>query len=161
MRTGVPDELNAITGRIVEAAITIHRRLGPGLLESVYHTLLANVLEQSGLKVTRHRTIPFEFSGIRFTRGLCVDLLVDDRVVVEVKSLEKLAPVHSKQVLTYLRLLDLRVGLLVNFGGATIKEGLRRIVNGYQPTGQSPLEIDRVVQIAEPLVIPPDEWPES
>ena len=114
---------------IIEASIAIHEKLGPGLLESVYQAVLPQALARRGLLVEAQRNVPFEFEGMRFQQGLTVDLLVDGQVVVELKSVEKLAPVHFKQVVTYLRLLDLRVGLLVNFGGATLKEGLHRIVN--------------------------------
>jgi len=132
-------EIDEITGEIIDAAYKLHTGLGPGLLESVYEAVLARSLERRGLKVERQKAVAFDFDGMHFDDGLRVDLLVDDAVIVELKSVEKLAPVHSKQVLTYLRLLDLPVGLLVNFGGATLKEGLHRIVNGYVPsTSASP-----------------------
>lgn len=124
-----PRELDVVTGTIVDAALKIHQTLGPGLLESVYEVVLADALRKRGLRVERQVSVAFEFDGTRFQEGLRVDLLVDDRVVVELKSVETLAPVHAKQVLTYIRLLKLQVGLLINFGGATLKEGLRRIVN--------------------------------
>ena len=127
-------ELDEITGQIVDAAYKIHSRLGPGLLESVYQALLAKELERRGLRVQQHEPVLFEFDGLTFDDGLRPDLLVEGIVVVELKSLEKLAPVHSKQLLTYLRLLNLSVGLLINFGAATLKEGLHRIVNNYKPT---------------------------
>lgn len=131
MACGMPRTLNDTTREIIDAALKIHEALGPGLLESVYQVVLARVLERRGLFVETNRGLPFEFDGMKFTHGLAVDILVDQRVVVELKSVEKLAPVHFKQVLAYLRLLDLRVGLLINFGGATLKEGLHRIVNNY------------------------------
>ena len=106
-------------------------RLGPGLLESVYRSLLARNLERLGVRVEQQKIIDFNYDGVRFERGLRVDLLVEGLLVVELKSIEKLAPVHTKQLLTYLRLLDLPLGLLINFGGATLKEGLRRVVNNY------------------------------
>ncbi|NCO34639.1 MAG: Fe3+ hydroxamate ABC transporter substrate-binding protein [Armatimonadetes bacterium CG2_30_59_28] len=127
-------EIDEITGEIVDAAYKRHTRLGPGLLESVYETVLARELERRGLKVEWQKTVAFEFDGMHFEEGLRLDLLVEDRVVVELKSVENLAPVHFKQVLTYLRLLDLRVGLLINFGAATLKEGLHRIANKYAPS---------------------------
>ena len=129
----MPVTLNDISGQILDASLKLHQKLGPGLLESVYHAVLARELDRRGLAVEVHRTIPFEFEGMRFDHGLCIDLLVDQRIVVELKSVEKLAPVHFKQVLTYLRLLDLRVGLLINFGAASLKEGFHRIVNNYEP----------------------------
>jgi len=127
-------EIDDITGQIVDAAYKLHTGLGPGLLESVYETVLAKGLERRGLRVERQKPISFEFDGMRFEDGFRLDLLVEGVVVVELKSVENLAPVHSKQVLTYLRLLDLPVGLLLNFGAATMKEGMHRIVNNYQPS---------------------------
>lgn len=124
--------LNNITGEIVRQAFDLHDRLGPGLLESVYGVVLARMLEKRGFRVERQKSVAFEFDGIRFDEGLRVDLLVDGAVVVELKSVEKIAPVHAKQLLTYLRLLDLRVGLLINFGAPTLRDGLQRVVNAYQ-----------------------------
>lgn len=131
-------EINEITGSIVDAAVKIHTALGPGLLESVYETVLARELEKRGLKVERQKTVSFEYDGIRFDEGLRVDLLVEDLVVVELKSVERFSPVHAKQVLTYLRLLHLPVGLLINFGCPTLKEGLKRIANQYKPESEFP-----------------------
>jgi GxxExxY protein len=96
--------------------------------------MLAADLERAGLRVERQKVVAFEYRGQRFEDGLRLDLLVEGQVVVELKSVEKLAPVHAKQVLTYLRLLDLRLGILMNFGGATLREGLRRLVNNYNPS---------------------------
>jgi GxxExxY protein len=131
-------DIDEITGAIVDTAYKIHTRLGCGLLESVYEAVLAKALEQRGFTVERQKPVPIEFDGLRFDEGFRLDLLVDGRVVVELKSLERIAPVHAKQVLTYLRLLDQRVGLLINFGAPTLKEGLRRIVNNYQPALAGP-----------------------
>ena len=122
-------DINRITGEIVDTAYRIHSELGPGLLETVYETVLERALARRGLRVERQKRISFEFDGMRFEDAFCVDLLVEDRVVVELKSVEKLAPVHAKQVLTYLRLLDLPIGLLINFGAARIKDGIQRIAN--------------------------------
>lgn len=130
-------ELDDITGAIVDAAIKIHIDLGPGLLESVYETVLAKALQKRGFIVERQKVIQFEYDGILFDEGFRVDLLVAGRVIVELKSVEKLAPVHSKQLLAYLRLMNLYVGLLINFGAATLKEGLHRIVNNL-PSSASP-----------------------
>jgi GxxExxY protein len=136
-------DIDDITGEIVDAAIKLHMRLGPGLLESVYEMVLAKELERRGLKVERQKPISFEFDGLRFEDGFRVDLLVEGVVVVELKSVEKLAPVHGKQILTYLRLLNLPVGLLINFGAATLKEGLQRVVNHYQPSASSRLRVNQ------------------
>jgi iron complex transport system substrate-binding protein len=130
-------ELDEITGEIVDAAMKLHTRLGPGLLESVYEVILARELERRGLIVSRQMPVAFEFDGMHFEEGFRVDLLVETIVVVELKSVERLAPVHSKQLLTYLRLLNLPVGLLINFGEATLKEGLHRIVNNYDPSSSA------------------------
>lgn len=129
--------IDEITGMIVDSAFKIHTQLGPGLLESVYEAVLARMLERLGLSVERQKPVSFEFDGILFEEGFRVDLLVDRRVIVELKSIEKLAAVHSKQVINYLKLLDLQVGLLINFGEATLKDGLRRLVNNYIPKDHS------------------------
>jgi len=129
--------LDEITGGIVDAALRIHIDLGPGLLESVYEVVLARTLEKRGFQVERQKVVRFEYDGIIFEEGFRTDLLVDSRVVVEIKSVENLSPVHCKQTLTYLRLLNLQVGLLINFGAPTLKNGLRRIVNNL-PSSASP-----------------------
>ena len=129
--------LDEVTGEIVDAAFKLHAALGPGLLESVYETILCRDLQRRGFQVERQKIVAFEYDGLRFEDGLRIDLLVDARVIVEIKSVEKSAPVHGKQLLTYLRLLNLPVGLLINFGAPTLKEGLQRIVNGL-PNSASP-----------------------
>jgi GxxExxY protein len=131
-------ETDEITGQVVDAAFKLHTRLGPGLLESVYELVLARELERRGLTVERQKPVSFEFDGLRFDDAFRIDLLIEGCVVVELKSVETLAPVHSKQILTYLRLLNLPVGLLINFGAATMKEGLHRVVNNYQPSSSAP-----------------------
>jgi iron complex transport system substrate-binding protein len=136
-------ELDDITGAIVDAAMKIHMDLGPGLLESVYEMVLAKALTKRGFHVERQKPVRFEYDGTVFEEGFRADLVVEDRVIVELKSVEKLAPVHSKQTLTYLRLMDLRVGLLINFGAATLKEGLHRIVNRLSPSASPRLRVNR------------------
>ncbi|HEY5338675.1 MAG TPA: GxxExxY protein [Rhizomicrobium sp.] len=122
-------ERDKLTGEIVDAALKLHMALGPGLLESVYEIVLAKELERRGLRAARQVPVSFEYGGLEF-RDVCrIDLLVESRVVVELKSVERLAPVHPKQLLTYLRLMNLPVGLLINFGAPTLKEGLQRVVN--------------------------------
>jgi GxxExxY protein len=120
---------NDIARVIVNAAYKIHTSLGPGLLESVYEAVLAHEITGRGLTVQRQMTLPVVYDGIRLEEGFRADLIVDDKVIVEIKSVETVVPVHKKQLLTYLRLADKRLGLLINFGAATIKEGLTRIVN--------------------------------
>jgi iron complex transport system substrate-binding protein len=117
----------------VDAAFHLYRELGPGLLESVYETLLATKLERAGVKVDRQRPIDIIYEGIEFQRALVADLVLDNCFLIEVKSVEKTAPVHVKQLLTYLRLMRLPLGLLVNFGAASFREGVRRVVNDHHP----------------------------
>jgi len=136
-------DIDEITGIIVDAAYQLHFRLGPGLLEFVYEIILEKELQKRGLKVERQKSISFEYDGILIQNGFRLDLLVEDKFIVELKSLESLAPVHPKQVLTYLKVLNLPVGLLINFGAPTLKEGLHRIVNNYQPSPASPLRINK------------------
>ncbi len=137
-------ELDDITGEIIDSALKIHQELGPGLLESVYESVLARSLEKRGFKVERQKSISFVFDEMQFDEGFRVDLFIDDRVVVELKSVEKLASVHSKQLLTYLRLMNLPVGLLINFGAATLKEGLHRIVSDLEPSASPRLRVNRL-----------------
>lgn len=128
---------------VVDAALQLHRDLGPGLLESVYEAVLARMLTERGIAVERQKMLPFSFLGMHVDEGLRIDLLVAGRLVVELKSVENLAPVHSKQVLTYLRLSNLSLGLLINFGAATFKEGIRRIVNNHQNFASSRLRVNQ------------------
>lgn len=122
-------EDNAISGAILDAAIKIHRDLGPGLLESVYEIVLANELELRGLSVVRQLKVPIKYNGIEFEEGFRADIVVNQRVVIELKSVEELTAVHHKQLLTYLRLLNLPLGILLNFNTPLIKDGFKRIVN--------------------------------
>ena len=137
-------ELDDITGAIVDATMKIHIDLGPGLLESVYEVVLAKALQKRGLQVERQKAIKFEYDGILFEEGFRADLLIEGRVIVELKSVEKLAPVHSKQLLTYLRLMNLPVGLLINFGAATLKEGLHRVVNNLPSSASPRLRVNQI-----------------
>ena len=120
-----------LTGLIVDTAYQLHTRLGPGLLESVYEAVFARMLERRGLSVERQSPVTFEFDGMRVEEGHRVDLLVEKQVIVELKAMENIHPVHTRQVLTYLRLLNLPVGLLINFGAAKLNDGLKRILNPY------------------------------
>ena len=137
------DDLDDITGAIVDSAFRLHTGLGPGLLESVYEMVLARDLARQGLAVERQKTVAFDYDGMHFSDGLRIDLMVNSTVVVEIKSIERLAPVHSKQLLTYLRLLDLPVGLLINFGAPTLKEGLHRVVNKLDPSASPRLRVNQ------------------
>nr|WP_301332566.1 GxxExxY protein [Parerythrobacter lacustris] len=115
----------------VDRGYRLHRDLGPGLLENVYESLLFEGLRRDGLAVLRQQSVPVSHDGIVIENGFRYDLLVEDKLLIEIKSTERHAAVHAKQVITYLRLLDLRIGLLMNFGMGTFKEGCQRLVNNY------------------------------
>jgi GxxExxY protein len=121
---------NDIGTIIVDCAVRLHQGLGPGLLESVYEITLARQLEKQGLSVQRQVAVPIEFEGERFDEGFRADLIVDDKVIVELKSVETVCPAHKKQLLTYLRLTGMKLGYLLNFGEALMKEGITRTING-------------------------------
>jgi GxxExxY protein len=121
---------NEIAKEIVDAAYKIHTTLGPGLLESVYETVLAYELEKRSLSVVRQQPIPVVYEKVRLEEGFRADIIVNNKVIIEIKSVEMIAPVHKKQLLTYLRLTNKQLGLLINFGSALIKDGITRIANG-------------------------------
>lgn len=129
MATYNSEEPSAI---VADTAFHLHKELGPGLLESVHEAVLAKLLQQRGLSVMRQKPIPIAFAGMTFDEGFRADLVVEDKLVVELKSVEHLVPVHSKQLLTYLRRMKMPPGLLINFGAATFKEGIHRVVNNHQ-----------------------------
>jgi GxxExxY protein len=126
-----------ITGAIVDAAIKVHKILGPGLFESVYQKVWPFELEQRGLIVPTKQKFPIHYGELLIPEAFELDLIVEEQVIVEMKSVEKLAPVHSKQLLTYLRLLKLRLGLLINFNVPLLKDGIVRIVNGFESAALS------------------------
>ncbi len=121
---------NQIGKVVVDAAVAVHRALGPGLLESVYAAVLAHELRGRGLHVDREVSVPIEYQGIRFDEGFRADLIVEGKVILELKSVESVSNAHKKQVLTYLRLTGRKLGFLLNFGEALIRDGITRIVNG-------------------------------
>jgi GxxExxY protein len=123
---------NEVSGIIVDAAMYIHRTLGPGLLESVYEAILKHELEKRGLKVERQVPVAVHWEDVHIDVGFRADLIVESLVVVELKSVEKIVNVHKKQLLTYLRLTDLRLGLVLNFGADLMKDGIARVANGLQ-----------------------------
>jgi len=137
-------ELDDVTGTILDVALRIHREIGPGLLESLYVTVLARELLRRGLRAERERLISFSYDGVVVEDAFRADLLVEGCVIVEVKSVDRFAAVHQKQLLTYLRLTDLRVGLLLNFGAETMKEGVKRVVNDFTPSASSLLRVNRL-----------------
>ena len=125
--------IDLINADAVDAAIRIHRKLGPGLLESVYEMLLGASLEKQGYRIARQHPDAVHHDGMHFANAFRVDLLVDDRRVVEINSVEQLSKAHAEQVLAYLRLLEQPVGPLVNFSCVTMKEGIKHLVNDYRP----------------------------
>ena len=139
-------EIDRISGDVLNLALRVHRELGPGLLESVYEMILAAKLAAMGYAVERQRPVDVEYDGLRFDAAFRIDLLVDGILLVEIKSVEHLNAAHAKQLLTYLRLTKQPVGLLINFGGATLKEGVKRIVNDYVPSASSRLRVNQKEQ---------------
>lgn len=123
---------NAIARQIVDAAYQVHTKLGPGLFESVYESVMAHELTKRGLAVERQQAIPVVYETVHMEAGFRADLIVNGKVIVEIKSIEAIAPVHKKQLLTYLRLADKRLGLLINFDTNLIKDGIVRVVNGLR-----------------------------
>jgi GxxExxY protein len=123
-------ELNRLTEKIIGAAIEVHRHLGPGLLESAYETCLTYELEQLGLTVEQQKALPLIYKEIRLDQGYRLDLLVEQKVIVELKVVERITPVHEAQVLSYLRFSGCRVGLLLNFNVKLLKDGIRRFIMG-------------------------------
>jgi GxxExxY protein len=131
---------NLVAREIVEASFKIHSQLGPGLLESVYEQVLAYELIQRGLLVRRQHPIPVYYDQIKMNTGFRADLLVEGCVIVEVKSVRELAPVHFKQLLTYLRLSEMKLGLMLNFGEYLMRRGIKRITNGLYDEEWVPLQ---------------------
>jgi GxxExxY protein len=126
-------QINEISAMVIEECIAIHRELGPGLFETIYETVLVGRLQTRGLKVERQVSVPLIFDGHAFETAFRIDILVEDRLVLEIKAVEQLSKAHAKQLLTYLRILKQSVGLLLNFSGETMKEGIRRMVNDHKP----------------------------
>ncbi|KPL08280.1 GxxExxY protein [candidate division BRC1 bacterium SM23_51] len=127
-REPIPKELNDVSGAIVDAAFRVHSTLGPGLLESVYEVCLEHELKKRGLEVKRQLLLPVVYEGVRLDAGLRLDMLVEDCVIVELKAVEQMGPVFDAQLLTYLKLTELRLGLLINFNVPVIKDGIKRVV---------------------------------
>ena len=123
---------NEIAKEVVDAAFRVHTKLGPGLLESVYEVVLAHEIKKRGLSVIRQKPVPVKYDNMVFNKGFRADIVVEDSVILELKSIEATSPVHKKQLLTYLRLTDKKLGLLINFGAPLITHGISRIVNGLK-----------------------------
>ena len=132
---------NQITDRVIGAAIEVHRHLGPGLLEAAYEECMCYELAHAGLRFTRQTSIPVTYKGLKLNCGFRLDLLVEDLVVVEIKAVESVLPVHEAQLLTYLKLLDKTVGLLINFNEPALKTGIRRVVNNFPEVSSASLRL--------------------
>jgi GxxExxY protein len=126
--TPIPAEADGAAGTVVDAALKVHKALGPGLLESVYEICLAHELKSRGLAVERQVALPVTYDGVKLDAGLRLDILVERQVVVEVKAVEQMNPIYEAQLLTYLKLTGLRVGLLVNFNVKLLRDGIKRLV---------------------------------
>ena len=124
--------INAITSQIIGAAISVHDELGPGMLESAYEACMLHELMERGLRVERQKPLPLVYKGMTIECGYRLDLLVEESVIVELKSVDRIESVHSKQVLTYLKLSGIKVGLLINFNVEYLRKGLTRLVNGLE-----------------------------
>ena len=122
---------NEISSKVIGAAITIHKELGPGLLESTYEICLAYELREMGLTVKQQQALPVVYKNVKLDAGYRIDLLIENKVIVEIKSVEALADIHTAQLLTYLKLKDVKLGLLINFNEVLLKNGIKRILNGY------------------------------
>jgi GxxExxY protein len=125
-------DIEDLAHQVIQCGLAIHRDLGPGLLESCYEVLLAAMLARAGFAVERQKVVDIDYKGISVREAFRADLIVERRLVIEVKAVDRLASIYSRQVLTYLKLLDLPLGLIMNFGGGTFHEGLKRVVNNYK-----------------------------
>lgn len=139
------DELATIA---VDVGLRLHKDLGPGLLESVYEQILAAKLESIGLMVDRQKPININYENVKIENAFRADLLINRKLLIEIKSVEQIIPVHAKQVLTYLRLMNLPLGLLMNFGAATFREGIRRLANNHDDFASSRLGANQIPQIS-------------
>jgi GxxExxY protein len=133
-KTGEAEQLNRLADAIIGAAIEVHKALGPGMLESAYEVCLAYELTSKGLKVVRQKSLPLTYHGVTLDAGYRLDLMVNDLVIIEVKAVDSLNPVHDAQLLSYLKLTGLHVGLLINFNVKLLKNGIRRLVNNFPVT---------------------------
>lgn len=136
-------DVEALATIAVDCGLRVHKALGPGLLESAYEGVMAYEFSKLGLAVERQKIVPILYEGVVIDNGFRADLIVEGQLLIELKSVARLAPAHGKQLLTYLRFLNFRVGLLMNFGGNSFREGLQRVVNTHSDTSRSPLRINR------------------
>ena len=132
------ERLDKISDGIIGAAIEVHRELGPGLLESAYEACLAFELIDRGMRIEQQKSLPVTYRGIQLDAGYRLDLLVEDAIIVEIKAVDQLAPIHQAQLLSYLKLSSCHVGLLINFNVKVLKQGIKRVVNNYPESLRSP-----------------------
>ena len=144
------DALNRLTSAIVAGAIQVHRTLGPGLLEAAYLACLGYELDQQGLRFEREKAVPLVYKDVRLACAYRADLIVEGQVIVEVKALDVIAPIHSRQMLTYLKLADCRIGLILNFGAATLTSGIKRVVNGF-PASENSSDTEARAEHTDPI----------
>ena len=137
-------DVEELAATAVDCGFHIHKDLGPGMLESVYEAILELALKERGLSVQRQVTVPITYRGLTLLEAFRADLLIEGKLVIEIKSVERNSPIHAKQLLTYLRLLEQPVGLLMNFGCETFRDGLRRVVNRYTPFAPSRLRVNQI-----------------
>lgn len=143
-------DVEEIAAIAIDCGPRLHRELGPGLLESVYEAVMAASLARRGLSVERQKPIPIIFDGLALGEGFRADLLVEGQLIIEIKSADRLAPVRGRQLLTYLRLAKQPLGLLMNFGGETFREGLKRVVNNHNPFAPSRLRVNQIAAVDVP-----------
>ncbi len=136
-------DVEALATLAVDVGLRVHKAIGPGLLESAYEGIMAHECTKRGLVVERQKLVPILYEGVVIDNGFRADLIVEGQLLLELKSVANLVPAHRKQLLTYLRFLNLRIGLLMNFGGESFREGLHRVVNKHSDTSRSPLRINR------------------
>ncbi|TXD72477.1 GxxExxY protein [Aequorivita antarctica] len=122
---------NELSSKIIGACIEVHKQLGPGLLESTYEVCLAHELRTLGLEFKQQVPLPVIYKGIKLNAGYRIDMIVEESIIIEIKSIEVLAPIHTAQILTYLKLKDIKLGLLINFNSVKVVDGIKRIINGY------------------------------
>ncbi|MBP7902129.1 MAG: GxxExxY protein [Spirochaetes bacterium] len=140
-------DIEEIASIVIDSAFQIHKDLGPGLLESVYEVVLAKIISDRGLIVERQVTVPIRYQNIEFQEGFQLDILVDKKLILELKSVETIHPVHPKQLLTYLRLMNLPLGILINFGAPLLKDGLKRVVNNHTDFASSRLRVHNIKEV--------------
>ena len=140
-------DIEDIASIVVDSAFQLHKELGPGLLESVYEVVLAKIISDRGLVVERQVVVPIRYQNIEFQEGFQLDLLIEKKLIIELKSVETIHPVHPKQLLTYLRLMNLPLGLLINFGASLLKDGLKRVVNNHTDFAPSRLRVHNTKEV--------------